>query len=241
MRFQNPKTGVMGDKFPHRFFKHDFEWLVDLLGHAHAVIPLRDWFEKEKNLQDILMQHDVDHNIEHALKFAEWESRHGFRSTYFILHTAWYYKDKPVLKYCIEEILARGHEVGLHHCVRGDQELFKKELADLKDISGYDIVGCACHGAEKGIADKFWTRWDKESGELIDRGIRWTDFGLLYEAYMTPYVNIKTFTDGHGVWAGVNSRTKPEIRDIGMDWDSNIPKNLHLSIHPCHWDIDQVL
>jgi hypothetical protein len=45
---------------------------------------------------------------------AQWEAERGYRSTYFILHTAPYWQDKDTLQASLEVIADCGHEIGFH-------------------------------------------------------------------------------------------------------------------------------
>jgi hypothetical protein len=45
---------------------------------------------------------------------AQWEAERGYRSTYFILHTAPYWQEKDTLQAALEIIAGCGHEIGFH-------------------------------------------------------------------------------------------------------------------------------
>ncbi|HSO29450.1 MAG TPA: hypothetical protein VLS28_06075, partial [Candidatus Sulfomarinibacteraceae bacterium] len=72
----------------------DLERLAALLDSAGEVVPVREAFERRAALPDrlIALRHDMDHDVENSVRFAEWEARHGYRATYEVLHTDWYYR-----------------------------------------------------------------------------------------------------------------------------------------------------
>lgn len=174
----------------------------------------------------VAMRHDVDHSIEHAIKFAQWEHKRGYRSTYFILHTAWYYKDWQKTVRLAKEIEALGHEIGFHNdsigvAVRTGAEgagtitevaktVIFHELERWVDV-GFEIRGCADHGG--GYPDLQTTFWTYHIPQ---------DFGFEYEAYR--------------LMAGQNY-----ISDNRGKWNAPLQvvegKQTHMLVHPCHWPL----
>lgn len=68
----------------------------------------------------IALRHDVDFDVENALKLARWESARGFRASYYLLHTGWYWRvvGASLSKQMVDaamEMQDLGHEVGLHN------------------------------------------------------------------------------------------------------------------------------
>jgi len=218
MRYRR-NSGGMSEGYPHSFGKKDFIKLANTLHQAKAVVPLKELARGNNDVRIVGMQHDVDHNIEHALKFAKWEAREGFHSTYFVLHTAWYYEDKDMLERCMNEILDLGHEIGCHHNVAGDVELLHTVLNDLRG-RGYEIVSSSAHGAIKDFLDR-----------TVFYNAPMSSFGLEYEA-TSFFEPVKNWTsDNHGKWW-----KEPSVEMMG-EWG----RQLYILIHPCHWDVDQVL
>jgi hypothetical protein len=62
-----------------------------LLNEAVAVVPMINVAKGQQWPRVIGLRHDVDNVIEPAVRFAAWEAERGYRSTYFILHTAPYW------------------------------------------------------------------------------------------------------------------------------------------------------
>lgn len=182
-------------------------------------VPMR---EAAANPDKVAVRHDLDYSIEHGLRFAEWEHEHGIRSSYYVLHTAWYYEDKPRLYQVMQMMEALGHEVGLHHDVMseayalvGDDgpgqvaaDLLAKHLAELRE-QGFEIDTVAAHGG-------------KISGmQLWDFPILPSDFGV-EEAYHlhrgTNYIS-----DNRGHWRSPLEHVEG--------------KQAQVLTHPCHWPI----
>jgi hypothetical protein len=143
------------------FGPHDLERLERLLRTADEVVTLREGVARKDNWPErfLALRHDMDHDVENSVRFAEWEAAHGFRSTYFVLHTDWYHHDaktgepsKLVLK-ALDRIASLGHEIALHNNVitaalitGGDpMEILASELGGLRR-HGFDIVGSVAHG-----------------------------------------------------------------------------------------------
>ncbi len=139
----------------------DLDRLQTLLGSADAVVPVREAFELRAALPGrlIALRHDMDHDVENSVRFAEWEAKHGFRSTYEVLHTDWYYRrgarggpSRFVLR-ALDRIAALGHEVALHNNAivaalledRDPFEIIEEELGHLRR-HGFEIVGTVAHG-----------------------------------------------------------------------------------------------
>jgi hypothetical protein len=79
------------------------------------VIPMRDVYVGNTEPTNIAVRHDVDDNedsLATAVEMAAWEKDRGYRTTYFLLHSASYWTSEisMVAKY----LNALGHEVGIH-------------------------------------------------------------------------------------------------------------------------------
>ncbi len=130
----------------------------------YIVLPLNE-FRQTFNSKKIVigLRHDIDIDLDVAYKFSEIESNLGFRSTYFILHTAPYYlsnsdnmsvhseKIIPILKTMQNK---RHFEIGWHNDLVTLQVIyninpvtfFRNELNWLRS-NGINIVGTASHGS----------------------------------------------------------------------------------------------
>ncbi|MGC1389754.1 MAG: hypothetical protein WA816_01845 [Bacteroidales bacterium] len=130
----------------------------------YIVLPLNE-FRKTFNSRKVIigLRHDIDNDLNVAYKFSEVEYNLGFRSTYFILHTAPYYllnsnnmavhteKIIPILK-TMQNV--RHFEIGWHNDLVTLQVVYninpvtflRNELNWLRS-NGINIVGTASHGS----------------------------------------------------------------------------------------------
>jgi hypothetical protein len=148
------------------YFADEYERLVL---PAVASLPTLTWHEActrtPASPQDdlLLIRHDIDQDVENAVAMARWESEHGIRSTYCVLHSAWYYgrfdesgnlvaRSEQMVERCLE-IQAMGHEINLHNNLvvtalktgRDPYELLAEELDYLRS-RGLRVTGTSTHG-----------------------------------------------------------------------------------------------
>lgn len=142
----------MNDRQP--FQPEDLEYLDDLLlGKAVAVVSMRQVFQGQTWEKVIGLRHDVDNVITPAVHFAKWEAEHGYRSTYYILHTAPYWADKKLLRDSLDEIAAYGHEIGIHNNALSvavqtgadPRQVLAEAVSELRDY-GHDVTSTVAHG-----------------------------------------------------------------------------------------------
>lgn len=257
MIYQRHSDGQLVDGFPHRMGPTDFRALEAFLDgktvvslgmiYADRTIditgmgdPVPTTVQGEIRDQLVGMRHDVDHNLEHAVKFARWEAQRGWRSTYFLLHSAWYFDGSKTFRNQLYELEQLGHEIGVHNnavaLARDDgpdpqhvraADILRAAIDTLEDEPGGHkerrVLGAAAHGDVRcdtyGVHNNdMWA----EAGGIHQLA----DFGLTYEAYFLHKPN----------WY---------ISDSGGRWEPPLPLEHHPSkqtsmlIHPCHWDIDK--
>lgn len=210
-------------QYPPSFANKD-KAILEIFVQQHSMSASMRDLSKLGTTDAISIRHDVDHSIDHAVKFARWERERGIRSTYFVLHSAYYYIDKANLYEQMRKIIAYSHEIGLHldtvnqNTVDGVPDydaaatLLENELAVLRN-EGFDIVGSAAHG---GIRTDL---------ELFDGRYQLGRFGLEYEAYdLQRKLRANYISDNHGKWQSPLVK-KPDQITI-------------MSIHPEHWAFD---
>lgn len=221
MKYQK-RDGSFGS-YPHSFGYKDLDQLEDFL-YLGSSTMIDAFLQPE--LPGTVVRHDVDHNLEHAAKFAKWEYERNLKATYFVLHTAWYYKDTERMSELLHEIVSYGHEVGIHNDAvsqawaeghRDPQKLYDRagriiyyELTFLRDL-GFPVVGTAAHGGLGDLTNL--SLWDN---------LELANLGLKYEAYHQHQTS-NYISDNRGEWRAplVHTSDKPT----------------HLLIHPCHWQL----
>jgi hypothetical protein len=140
----------------------DLEHLDAILRQAESVIAVRTLVERAPERRSprlIVLRHDTDSDIDNAVRFAEWEAARGYRASYYVLHSDWYYREGvagPPSRYvlrALERIQHLGHEIGLHNNAitvalrtgRDPVEVLYTELDYLRR-AGFDVAGTAAHG-----------------------------------------------------------------------------------------------
>lgn len=179
--------------------------------------------EKAHDKNILILRHDVDHDIDTAIRIAKWEHKRELRATYCILHSAWYYGQENESGYeryqysvdaCLE-IQSLGHEINLHNNVaaialRTGQDpikMLQQEIMFLR-IHGINIAGTSTHG------DKICRELDFRNFELFSE--------CVYESRGGPRT-IKH--EEHSVELG-----KVSMRELGLTYEAyDIPRDLYIS------------
>lgn len=148
----------------------------------------------------VMLRHDIDHSIEHALDFARAEYEMGYRSTYFLLHTADYFDYSSQFRDQVRELQDLGHEVGLHNnfisewYMTGGKVNIGRPIYFLRS-AGIDVFGTASHGDKLCYEHDFinfeiWTECYGKGPNSKQREkeppwprFSFKEFGLEYEAY----------------------------------------------------------
>lgn len=212
-----------------------------------TVVPLREFRAAPSPVFGL--RHDVDDRLESALVFARLEHERGLRATYFVLHTAGYYRG-PNLIPALLELQGLGHEVGFHNdlvtlqVVEGEdpRAYLASELARLR-AAGLDVVGVAAHGS-------YWGHRLGYKNEYFFRGLddpqpgfpnatrvgnvelakgRLEEFGLEYDA--SRLGETRYWTDS---WVDdTGRRWHPDLIDVPSLGATD--RSIAL-VHSCHWD-----
>lgn len=247
------------------FTREDLTEFGEFLATAHAVVSMREVLAGNRDPHVIAMRHDVDNHseaLETAVELARWEAAQGWRSTYFLLHTARYWTEGR-WRQAAETMALLGHEIGLHvdavaHALQygGDpHELVADALDDLRS-AGHTVTGIVghgnqlCHQAEFANDEQFVECVRDNMGES-DRELSYrgrtlkldprplADFGLEYES-----IGLRMYESEDGIL-----RTRPGQvynTDSSCKWyypfeqtiaefEAITDGQLHLLMHPDHW------
>lgn len=144
-----------------KYHRSEYSSLTGILGRSERVVSIKDYITFKSSGDQVLFRHDVDHDIEEALRIAKWEANNGITATYCILHSAWYYGELKGKKYIhsqllidsIRELLAMGHEINLHNNLISEsvrngidpRETIFREIDFLRSM-GADVIGTSTHG-----------------------------------------------------------------------------------------------
>jgi hypothetical protein len=190
------------------------------------------------------LRHDCDNVIEPAVHMAEWEAARGYRSTYFILHTAPYWHDEPLLRASLERIAELGHEIGIHsnavvESVRTGAppaEILSRAIEELRGY-GFTITGTVAHGDPgcydgrgrvRLVNDEMWAECVRDTRAPERFGfipIPLAALGLEYDANWLP--RGKYLSDSGGQWSAPGF----DAVAAGFPYDGQ----LHVLQHPDWW------
>jgi hypothetical protein len=232
---------------------------------AHAVVSMREVLAGNRDPRVIAVRHDVDNHREAlatAVELARWEAENGWRSTYFLLHTAQYWTDGR-WRQTAETIALLGHEIGLHvnavaYALQhgGDpNEIVFEALEELRD-AGHVVTGIVGHGsqpictqAEFANDEQFVECARPKMGEP-DRELSYggrtlrldprplADFGLQYEAIgLRQYElnGIKKTREGQVYNTDSGCKWHYPFSETIAEFNAITDGQLHLLIHSDHW------
>ena len=231
------------------YLPEDLEHLDShLLDQAYAVREM-GWIAAGVTSKHVIgMRHDVDNVIEPAVKFAEWEAARGYKATYFILHTAPYWQDKPLLRRSLDRIAEFGHEIGIHNNAIAEslrtgldpRGILAKAVTELRDY-GYTVNGTVAHGDPlcrdangevRYVNDEMFAEVERPTvgrrGRLIGRyttaNVSLREFDLTYDANWLG--RAAYLSDSGGIWS-------TDFDDVAAAFPFD--GQLHVLIHPDWW------
>lgn len=227
---------------------------ASVLAPAAAVVSMREVFLGANQADVIGLRHDVDDNqgsLANAVSLAGWEADRGYRSTYFMLHTAsyWNWRDLPG---ALDQIAEHGHEIAIHANAitasllhGGDPIQILTDAIEQLRATGHKVSGVAPHGdklcyatAPEGqrlgfVNDEIFTECPRPELGPPDRAIVYGDrrlvlapvplshFGLEYETYKLPHG--RYLSDSGGSW------------NVPCESVTSGPGQLHVLQHPDWW------
>jgi hypothetical protein len=186
------------------------------------------------------MRHDCDNVIGPAVDFALWEAVRGYQSTYYILHTAPYWKDKHLLRSSLETIAAAGHEIGIHNDAitvqletgRPAAQVLHEAVEELRGY-GHEIRSTVAHGhsrcqQDNYVNDELWQECRRSSYGTVERlnvvPVSLESLGLDFDANWLPRGDY--LSDSGGAWSKSYDRVVGEWGQHGQ---------LHCLVHPDWW------
>lgn len=148
----------------------------DYLDHFGTTVTLDEY--RRNSGPAIALRHDIDYCIDTALEMAYWEAERGIRATYFLLHTTPYWDSTVFIAKCTQ-LLAFGHEIGLHtNLLRPwyddgipPEHTLASTLARLRE-SGATVRGTAAHGDPLCYERGFINYWIFRELEPADPAVR---------------------------------------------------------------------
>jgi hypothetical protein len=164
----------------------------------------------------VLWRHDLDFSVHRALALARIEADAGVRATYFLnLHSAYYNALESEVADRVREIIALGHELGLHfdptfETSRDRRDALKSERKLLEDVFGVPVRSFSLHNPV--VAG--WSDDEDEVAGMVNvygRGLR---------------ERFAYCSDSHGVW---RHRRLHDVVEEAKE------ERLHVLTHPEWW------
>ena len=220
------------------FGQDDLALLDEILRRAELVGPVRNLMttppgQRARGL--VVLRHDTDSDIDNAVRFAEWEARRGYRASFYVLHTDWYYRDRssgPPARYvlrALERIQSLGHEIGLHNNAisvalrtgRDPAEVLDTEIGYLRH-AGFEVMGTAAHG------DALCRTFGYNNGEVFAEAPR--------PRNGPPTRTIAGVDPATGRVLRCDLRPVP-MRSLGLTYEANFAVNRHyITDSHGHWN-----
>lgn len=201
----------------------------------------------------ILLRHDIDDDIEKAVRIAEMEEAVCVRATFFILNTADYWRDERLFDH-LRYIQNLGHEIAWHNNIitewirsasKMDVSIAIRAILNAFRDNGVNIHGSASHG------DALCRRWNYLNYEVFNEcprteeakdfpicgfgipKVNMEDLGLEWEAYHVPY-DLYLSESGGKKWTGrVGATSFTSFKES----DLQTAKRVQILIHPQWWNI----
>lgn len=230
------------------FLPDDLQALDGLLSQATAVVAMEDIFDGVNDPNVIAMRHDCDNEIHSSVQLAAWEAARGYRATFYVLHTAEYFMDKPLLRESLERIAGYGHEIAVHNDALTVALATGRAPADvlhdvIDELCGYGhrIRSTVAHGHRlcqiaRYVNDEIWIGCERADYGAPDRVLHY--LGCKVEI---PRLELATFgLDFDANWI----RRGDYLSDSGGRWSQDFDAvasafpskgQLHILQHPCWW------
>jgi hypothetical protein len=150
---------------------------------GYSFFSMHDFLSKKPKNNFIVMRHDVDLSLKHALAMAEVEKSLGVSVTYFIRVDGIFNPFDGENLELLKKISKLGHEIGYHYEFKGDSSAnFKKYFLDnnkkFETLLGVKVFGAALHKTKSinnsdkmnklNIAEKFLPELDIEYDAYSD-------------------------------------------------------------------------
>ena len=108
-------------------FTYDhYREILQQIAKTHKFLSFKDARKLGDRIVDIpkfcIMRHDIEFNLEWALRLAEIDAEEGAHSTFFLLQTSEYNPFEEEQAIMVRRILELGHDIGLHY----DAALFER-------------------------------------------------------------------------------------------------------------------
>lgn len=180
-RYAQVKTSIVGSRTidgveEYRQFVHRLRALKSI-----HLVPLRELMSPQKERKTfIALRFDVDMEPLTAIRLARYNARYGIPSSFFLLHTAYYYGivrnrifyRNPLLKDWVKALIVAGCEIGLHTDALSMylDEGIDGAMAITEEINWLRMQGAHIHGT---AGHNSYPAYNAENFEIFrDRSLR---------------------------------------------------------------------
>ncbi len=179
-----------------RFDLKEYVQLLTVLRQAgYGIRPVSD-MPKDDGGQFAYLRHDIDASLELSLPMARAEANESLKATYGVMLAATYNLFYPENVTFLKELIALGHEIGLHYDlsnypsepVQAWQRL-ERETQLLQTLTGKPVLTISMHQPHRGLYDFFRQtktyvhphdpRWQEDVMYVSDSCRAWRDCSLL--------------------------------------------------------------
>lgn len=193
-----------------------YEGFLRRLSEIYHFITFREG-EKNHASSRLILRHDIDMDLESALRMSSIENRLGIRATYFFMvRCPLYNVFAGGGSEQVKQVLANGHHFGLHF----DCALYEDISAD--NLSHY--ISKECQLLEEFFAHPVEAISFHRPGRLELSGIELEKWPHTYERVFLE--KFKYFSDSRGIWAYGNPLESEAFLNR---------ENLHILVHPVWW------
>lgn len=167
-----------------------YEEVVARARTTHDIVLFREW-RPAAGRPRLFLRHDIDHSLRLAFDLAQREQALGVRATYFVqLHSALYTASTAAAAEVLRQIVALGHEVGLHYDTGYYAKLgldgptaLRADLDQLGVLTGVDVQSISRHSPV-----------DSPTMRRGESPVRW-------DAYSDPFIrDVKYLSDSNRAW-----------------------------------------
>lgn len=234
------------------YIKGDMILFSDIVNNTEKYIESKKFF---------CIRHDVDADLDDAVRLAKLEYNNNIQSTYFLLHGSKYFEYSNVFLRKVKRIVDFGHDIGLHNNSISEKIRTKKSIYNIINEplvylrkNNIPIYGTSAHGDQicyryKFINYQMWEEYDStanfgfEKPKVTFGQYSLKDFDLKYESYFLDFTHYLSDSGCHFRGYVVKNKKRyeryPKKKNIHKRiLDHYNGKNsgfLQLLLHPSCW------
>jgi len=213
------------------FDRNGYRGIIDeAKQRGYSIVPFRHALRSPSPA--MILRHDIDISLGHAVELAELETTQGVQSTYFVMLTCDYYNAlSGVGRANLRRIVELGHEIGLHwdsslyptDPTRG-AAIFRREVEILSDAIGEEVVSASQHiptdtpifDAENQIPNEAYSKVFRDRFRYVsDSSMRWrehTPLDLFNMGVDVHFLAHPVWWVGYGTTSADRQRAAIELR-----------------------------